>query len=154
VVPVEEVSDKREYAARTIRPKLHRKIPEYLVGLRTTALGKDSTGLSVRGLDVSRPGRLLAGLDLDRSVPPNPRFRGGTREARRLLRRFLKHRLGAYGENRGHPETDDVSHMARYLHFGQVSPVWLALQVRRTTHGSKADREAYLEELIVRRELA
>jgi deoxyribodipyrimidine photo-lyase len=154
VVPVEEVTDKREYAARTIRPKIQRQISRHLVGLRATPLGKDSTGLGVPGLDASRPGRLLDRLELDRSVAPNPLFRGGTREARRLLRRFLEGRFARYDANRGHPETDDVSHMGRYLHFGQVSPVWLALRIRDAAQGHKADREGYLEELVVRRELA
>lgn len=31
VVPVDTASDKREYAARTLRPKLHRHLEEYLV---------------------------------------------------------------------------------------------------------------------------
>jgi len=31
IVPVWEASDKQEYAARTIRSKLHKKLPEYLV---------------------------------------------------------------------------------------------------------------------------
>lgn len=41
--------------------------------------------------------------------------------------------------------------MSPYLHFGQISPVYIALQVLET--GSPGT-EAYLEELIVRRELA
>jgi deoxyribodipyrimidine photo-lyase len=154
VVPVEEVTDKREYGARTIRPKIQNQLAKYMVGLRRTALGKDSTGLSLRGLDTSRPLRLLDRLKLNRSVEPSPLFRGGASEARRLLRRFLKDHFARYDENRGRPETDDVSHMSKYLHFGQVSPVWLARQIRDSAQGRKANREAYLEELVVRRELA
>ena len=44
--------------------------------------------------------------------------------------------------------------MSPYLHFGQISPVEVALAVRDAKHASQADRDAYLEELIVRRELA
>jgi deoxyribodipyrimidine photo-lyase len=44
--------------------------------------------------------------------------------------------------------------MSPYLHFGQISPVYLALQVRDAQEGQGIDRAAYLEELIVRRELA
>jgi deoxyribodipyrimidine photo-lyase len=44
--------------------------------------------------------------------------------------------------------------MSPYLHFGQISPVYLALQVRDAREGQGIDRAAYLEELIVRRELA
>ena len=43
--------------------------------------------------------------------------------------------------------------MSKYLHFGQVSPVWLALQVRAAAPASNENRDAFIEELIVRREL-
>jgi hypothetical protein len=54
---------------------------------------------------------------------------------------------------RNRPEADGVSHMSKYLHFGQISPVYVALQVREaaTREENRAD---YLEELVVRRELA
>jgi hypothetical protein len=38
-----------EYAARTIRPKIQKQLSRFLIGLRATTPGKDSTGLSVRG---------------------------------------------------------------------------------------------------------
>ena len=44
--------------------------------------------------------------------------------------------------------------MSPYLHFGQISPVEIALAVRAAKAGDDDDRGAYLEELIVRRELA
>jgi deoxyribodipyrimidine photo-lyase len=43
--------------------------------------------------------------------------------------------------------------MAAYLHFGHVSPIELALKVLAAT-APKADADSYVEELIVRRELA
>ena len=81
-------------------------------------------------------------------------FRGGTGEAKRIFRRFLDKRFSSYQENRNQPKTDDASHMSKYLHFGQVSPVWLALQVRAAAPASNENRDAFIEELIVRRELA
>jgi len=44
--------------------------------------------------------------------------------------------------------------MSPYLHFGQISPVRLAMAVRDAKSGQESDRDGYLEELIVRRELA
>lgn len=41
--------------------------------------------------------------------------------------------------------------MSPYLHFGQISPLYIALQVLATDSPGK---DAYLEELIVRRELS
>ena len=97
---------------------------------------------------------MLAKLDLDRTVPPvSHRFRGGTSEAKRLLREFLTEHLPEYEESRPHPETTHVSHMSKYLHFGQVSPVQVALAAREAKAADN-QRESFLEELIVRRELA
>jgi len=154
VVPVNEVSDKREYAARTIRPRINTRRDRYLVELATTAIGKHSLNLSVEGLTLSDIDAVLDGLDPDRSVPPSPLFKGGAREAGRVFKAFLEKRFDSYTRNRNHPETNDVSHMSKYLHFGQVSPVWLANQIRGTDRGTAEDREGFLEELIVRRELA
>jgi len=47
-----------------------------------------------------------------------------------------------------------VSHMSPYLHFGQISPLYIALQARRAREAPVEAREAFLEELIVRRELS
>ena len=44
--------------------------------------------------------------------------------------------------------------MSPYLHYGQISPVALALAVKAAKQGDAEDRAAYLEELVVRRELA
>ncbi|MDH7499231.1 MAG: deoxyribodipyrimidine photolyase, partial [candidate division NC10 bacterium] len=78
-------------------------------------------------------------------------LQGGTSQARRHLRAFLQKRIDDYPEARNDPTRDSLSQMSPYLHFGQISPLWIALQVLRT--GSPG-REAFLEELIVRRELS
>lgn len=154
VVPVEAASGKAEYAARTLRPKIHRLWSAYLVELAPTPLKMDSLGLGVKGLDLEDLDAVLAKLDLDRSVPPvSHLFKGGTSEAKRLLRRFLTEHLPEYEESRPHPETNHVSHMSKYLHFGQVSPVQVALAAREAKVADN-QRESFLEELIVRRELA
>ena len=44
--------------------------------------------------------------------------------------------------------------MSPYLHFGQISPLYLALEVLKKREELQADSAAYLEQLIVRRELA
>lgn len=154
VVPVDVASDKREYAARTLRPKIQRHLDDYLVELNTTALDRDSLRLDIQGLDSSDPEKLLSTLKLDRSVSPAPMFKGGTSQAKRIFRSFLENRFSTYEENRNQPQTDDVSHMSKYLHFGQISPVWLALRALDGNHGHREDRDSFIEELVVRRELA
>jgi deoxyribodipyrimidine photo-lyase len=82
------------------------------------------------------------------------RFRGGTGEARRRLRTFLGTGLDGYARGRNEPGGFRCSLLSPYLHFGQISPVEVALAVRAAPLAAAADRRAYLEELIVRRELA
>jgi deoxyribodipyrimidine photo-lyase len=155
VVPVTEASDKAEYAARTIRPRITRQLARYLVLPRSPSLRQRAPDMAIPGLDLGDIGRVLRRLDIDRSVPPvDAFFKGGTREAKKHLRRFVEHRLARYSDHRNQPQTDDISHMSPYLHFGHISPVYLALKVRDARQGQGVDRAAYLEELIVRRELA
>jgi deoxyribodipyrimidine photo-lyase len=111
--------------------------------------------MGIPGLDLTDIERVLQRLDIDRSVlPVTAFFKGGTREAKKHLRRFIEKGLPRYSDHRNQPQTDDVSHMSPYLHFGHISPVYLAFRVRDAREGLGVDRAAYLEELIVRRELA
>lgn len=154
VVPVEEASDKQEYAARTIRPKLHKRWPTYLVALSETKPKHSSSKLRVAGdIDVSSPEKALAKLKLDRSVKPSDHFVGGQVEAGQRLKRFLAANLNGYDEGRNEPAAGHTTTLSGYLHFGQISPLEIALAVR-DTKAPKADREALIEELCVRRELA
>ncbi|MGD9310753.1 MAG: deoxyribodipyrimidine photo-lyase [Desulfosarcina sp.] len=154
VVPVAVVSTKAEYAARTIRPRINKHLDDYLVLTRAIRPRISSLDLDIDGVVLDDIDGLLSGLSIDGKVLPVTRFfKGGTGEAKKRLRRFIR-RLDRYDLNRNQPQTDDTSQMSPYLHFGQISPVYLALQVRNASQGQKKDREGYLEELIVRRELA
>jgi deoxyribodipyrimidine photo-lyase len=114
-----------------------------------------ATGLRLDGgMPIDDPDAVLRSLAIDRSVPPvSDRFRGGTAEAKRRFGEFLKQRLARYDRNHNQPQTDDISHMSPYLHFGQISPLYLALEAARAS-APPAARDAFLEEMIVRRELA
>jgi deoxyribodipyrimidine photo-lyase len=155
VVPVAVVSSKAEYAARTMRPKLQRHLPTYLQPCPRYRPKHGSLDLSAPGLPLDDLDRLLDPLAIDQDVAPVTRFfKGGPTEAKRRLRHFTTHRLARYTAHRNQPQTDDVSGMSPYLHFGQISPAFIALKIRDAASGTQADRDAYLEELVVRRELA
>ncbi|WP_375456586.1 deoxyribodipyrimidine photo-lyase [uncultured Methylobacterium sp.] len=155
VVPVEIASGKHEFAARTLRPKLHRLWDGFLEPVAAQVVRHRADGLGLEsGIDVSDPGPVLAGMSLDTAVPPVKRFTGGETQARRRLEAFLAEGLSGYGGGRNRPEAAAASHMSPYLHFGQISPVEMALAVRAAKAGDDDDRQTYLEELIVRRELS
>jgi deoxyribodipyrimidine photo-lyase len=154
VVPADAASDKQESAARTLRPKLHRLWPQYLVPLAQTRVRHPSLAMKVRGdVDVSEPAKALSTLKVDRSVLPSDHFEGGQDEAGRRLKRFLGKTLAGYAEGRNEPAAAHTSMLSAYLHFGHVSALELMLAVR-DSDAPAADRDAYLEELGVRRELA
>ena len=152
VVPVELASGKQEHAARTLRPRIQDHLDDFMVALNPTKPEKQSSNMQEDGLDLSDIGKILDGMDLDTSVGAlSHLYRGGNSEAKRIFRRFLKKSLPDYDANRNQPQTDFVSHMSKYLHFGHVSPIWLALEAKEAGGGGNTD--SFLEELIVRREL-
>ncbi len=52
VVPVDLVSGKQEHAARTLRPKIHEYLEDFLVELKPTKPEKQSVNMKVDGLDL------------------------------------------------------------------------------------------------------
>ncbi len=154
VVPVRTASQKEEYAAATFRPRIARRLDHFLRPVETTAPKHPSLHLQLTGVDLSRPKDLAAQLPIDHTVKASPLFRGGAAQARARLEMFVAEKLNHYASDHSDPGRDCVSHLSPYLHFGQISPIEIALAVRAARRRSRASREAYLEELIVRRELA
>lgn len=151
IVPVETASAKEEYAAATLRPRIHRVLDAYLKPLRRTPLRARSAGPDLESWDIGDTAAALARLELDRSVGRVAAFRGGAGEAERRLRAFVERKLAAYAVDRNDPALDGLSGLSPYLHFGQISPLAVALAVQA---GPAYGQAAFLEELIVRRELA
>jgi deoxyribodipyrimidine photo-lyase len=143
---------KQQYAARTIRPRIHARIAKFLVPSKNPA-AKKQWRRPPNVASLSLEDDLMARWKIDRSVGPVSSFRGGTSEALRLLDEFVDIKLINYAQQRNHPEVDGTSRLSPYLHFGQIGPLTIALAVRKAKVPS-AQKQAFLEELIVRRELA
>jgi deoxyribodipyrimidine photo-lyase len=156
VVPIKQASDKAEHAARTLRPKLHRQFERFCIGLNPTEPAHDGARLKVPSewpLD-DVPG-LVSELGVDASVKPvSALFRGGEDAAKQRFRAFLRESFEPYADHRNRPETSDVSHQSMSLHFGHVSPIWLIRQAREHRRKGGKPYEAFVEELLVRRELS
>jgi deoxyribodipyrimidine photo-lyase len=168
VVPVEVASPKVEFAARTLRPKINARKAAFLKTLPARCPKRSAPARGPKGLDVRRIEVILAApaLAIDQAVAPvSDLFPGGTAAARAGLAAFLGPVFPRYDVDRARPEAPAVSRLSPYLHFGQISPVEVALAVeaRRARAGEgaaagpaavAAARAAFLEELLVRRELA
>ena len=149
VVPSKLIPGK-QYAARIIRPKLLALRDEFLAP-STSSAAKTPWKHNLKSLPCD-----LSALDtmkIDRSLQPAPAIRGGTREAKRLLREFVNKKLVSYPERRNQPEDEGTSRLSPYLHFGNISPVTIAREVLKSDAPNEA-KDAFLDQLIIWRELA
>jgi len=153
VVPCFVASDKCEYMARTIRPRIHRLLPEFLEpfpalpGLRPldAALAKKLPEWSWEQVEQGIPG--LSGASRSRY------FAAGEGAGAIALDAFTGAGLRGYAQKRNDPSLDGQSGLSPWLHFGMLSAQRAALEAAES-RAEAADKEAFLEELIVRRELA
>ena len=156
IVPMRRI-DKREYAAYTLRPKIKRLLPEYLQSLdKVHAKHRFESEVPSFHTDVKQDTipQLVASCDIDHTVAPSLTFQGGRSAAEKLLQHFLQNNLKRYAKDRNQPSEHATSQMSPYLHFGQISSLEIALAVRDYAKDHKLLGDEYLEELIVRRELA
>jgi deoxyribodipyrimidine photo-lyase len=150
IVPVWQASDKENFSAGTFRPRIKAKLDDYLKKTRHITPLCDSLGINIDSFEIQNIEETISRLNIDRSVKKTS-FKGGTDEAKRLLDDFIKKKLDSYAEKRNDPNQDATSNMSPYLHFGQISPLYIALKILASNSKGK---ETYLEELIVRRELS
>lgn len=150
IIPCWVASDKEEFAAHTFRPKVHQKLREYLTAL--PSLGKQAEAGAFVPTNVDWDA-LRDKMTFDESVSVVDWITPGTQAAKLTLRRFLDDKMDEYAEKRNDPNEDVLSGLSPYLHFGHVSAQWVAREVNEAMETDKAGREAFLEELIVRREL-
>ncbi|MEC9491025.1 MAG: deoxyribodipyrimidine photo-lyase [Halanaerobiales bacterium] len=152
VCPIEEVSDKEEYAAYTIRKKINSIRAKYLkIYQREKLQNKAKIQLNDSDLNfVDNLDRYLEQMEFKEKISYGDYFVGGYQPARQKLEDFIKNKLKHYDKKRNIPHLNYQSDLSPYLHFGQISAQEVALEALN----SKYEAESFLEELIVRRELA
>lgn len=130
ILPARVISQKQEFAAATLRPKVNVNIFKYLLNYP----------------------RL--------QVHPFPQVKGYSAEKQTYqakanidLALFIEQKLDLYDEFRNDPTKNVISNMSSYLHFGQISSQRIALEIIKSD-AQRQNKEAYLEELVVRKELA
>jgi len=175
VIPIWLTSEKQEVGAYTIRPKIHKKIAQYLVEPKPIIRHPiDWPGIikTIDDLDDMINGVLEgispSGIVLD--------FESGEESAKDALEYFVVNKLSNYAHYRNDPSLDGQSDLSPYLHFGQISALKITLRLREEAIKLGEDihilsspkmpkPEDYkskilyginslLEELLVRRELA
>ena len=152
VIVPSKLLEKAQYAARIIRPRIKAHLKQFLVpcsNSKAHVAWKPSRALHSLPVDFN----ILEGWKIDGSVSAVSSFKGGSREARRLLRDFLQHKLNGYATKRNKAELDATTRLSPYLHFGHISPLTIMLAAQKA-EAPQEDKDSLFNELVVWRELA
>lgn len=150
IVPCWVASQKKEFAARTFRPKIHRLLQDFLEDFPT--FRKHRYPWPDSAAQVEWDG-VRESLSVDESVGALEWIEPGPGAALEQLDRFIEERLARYDEDRNDPNAPGQSNLSPYLNFGHLSAQRVALELNGR-EGSTGAVEDFLEELIVRRELS
>lgn len=156
VVPVWKASDKKEVGARTIRKKITDKLPEYLTELPKFVSPANSPAASITKITGTKVDwvAVKAGLSVDRTVREVEWCTPGSAAALKAVEEFCSERLKIFAEKRNDPNVDAASNLSPYLHFGQLGAQRMALMVKEHHRKHSESVKSFLEESVVRRELA
>jgi len=181
IVPCWMVSTKQEFGAHTFRPKVYKLLSNFLEDFPVITKQKIPESFSIKSKSIVDTSNLdwkkfAATFSVDVTVPPVTWITGGETNAKKVLNTFLKNTLPLYAVKRNNPNEHAQSDLSPYLHYGQIAPQRVVLEVvnavglsiekllheRKNSAGSQSKNNttlresasAYLEELVVRRELS
>jgi deoxyribodipyrimidine photo-lyase len=127
IVPCWKASPKQEFAARTIRPKISRLLPNFLEVFPNLQRHAIPWKGKVSPIDWNT---IEKSVKVDDSVAEVNWIKPGEGAAQRALKRFLREGLRLYDEARNDPTADGQSNLSPYLHFGHISAQRVALAIR------------------------
>ncbi|XP_060098824.1 deoxyribodipyrimidine photo-lyase-like [Heteronotia binoei] len=151
IVPCWVASDKQEYGARTIRRKIHDRLAEFLTEFPPVI--RHPYPSSIRAEDVDWDA-CFASLKVDCSVKEVGWAKPGTAAGLAMLEEFMEERLKSFGAERNDPNKAALSNLSPWFHFGQIAVQRAILEVSKHRRRYKESVEAFVEEAVVRRELA
>lgn len=150
VVPVWKASEKREVGARTLRPRIHKVVNDYL---QTFPDVKPNTA-QLLGLPAFQRNEYETFLNMDESVPVVPWAKPGTEAANTQFQFFVDHGLKKFDQLRNDPNEKNVcSNLSPWINHGHISFQRIVLDVKKLNKYANGTA-SYIEEGVVRRELS
>lgn len=123
IVPVEESSNKEEYSAATLRPKILAKLNYFLEMPSEIIPNKSSLNLELDTIEIDNADNIFSSFKIDNKVDKSGYFMGGSSKAKIAFEVFFKNSLVEYEKTGSNPENGLCSNLSPYLHFGQISPI-------------------------------
>ncbi|MGC9342658.1 MAG: deoxyribodipyrimidine photo-lyase [Bacteroidales bacterium] len=150
IVPARIVSNKREFGAYTLRPKIHKKLEEFLDDFPMLEKQEKLNTFNIQKTDWDKA---FSSLKIDKNIKAVDWIKPGQEAAMTAMENFFGEKLSDYNEGRNDPNKKVLSNLSPYLHFGHISAQRVALELLKK--GDKnANIDSFLEELIVRKELS
>ncbi|MCI4377822.1 hypothetical protein PGIGA_G00207860 [Pangasianodon gigas] len=151
VVTCWEASNKLEYAARTIRGKITKLLPEFLTEFPPVDTHPHLSTKTAKKVDWEE---VMSSLEVDRSVGEVLWAKPGTAGGIAMLESFIDQRLRLFATERNNPNANALSQLSPWIHSGQISAQRVLLEVRRWGKRLTESVSSFTEELLVRRELS
>ncbi len=156
IVPVKKAYEKLAYGAYVVRSSIMRKIASYR-DFKALVTIENKTRIPIDEVfDLNNIKSALSNTTLNQSVKPYETFSGGYSQALKHLEYFFKNQIKHY-DLRSDPGLNIQSYMSMYLHFGQICSLEIYEYVTDLYTLQSIDTQVYeqfIEQLIVRRELA
>ncbi len=167
-IPVWETSPKQEFAARTIRGKIHTKLPGFLEEHEELQVHKEN-GVLLESVKAVNWDEVKAKVVCDEFVIGIGDFIPGEKGARKVLKYFLEEKLAAYDEARNNFNTDGQSNLSPYIAHGNISRRRIIVEllkiaditieeafdpIQNGSNGKLGSVAAFIEECVVRAELS
>lgn len=173
-IPVWHASPKQEFAAHTMRGKIHRIFPDFLENYSTLSIHHENHELlkSFAPLDWDD---IKAKISCREDVTGTGIFIPGERAAQKVLTDFLGHKLTQYETARDAINEDGQSNLSPYISHGNISRRRIILELlkkinskeknvitvvdafdarKNGSNGTMGSVAAFIEECVVRAEIA
>ncbi|MEE6516903.1 hypothetical protein FKM82_026755 [Ascaphus truei] len=151
IVPCWVASIKQEYGARTIRRKIHDQLSQFLTEFPPLSKHPHDSKLAPESIDWDA---CYASLEVDRTVGEVEWAKPGTAAGVGVLQTFISQRLKMFNSDRNNPNRSALSNLSPWFHFGQLSVQRAILEVQKYRSKYKESVDSFVEEAVVRRELA
>ncbi|XP_046383944.1 deoxyribodipyrimidine photo-lyase-like [Ischnura elegans] len=151
IVPMWVTSNELEYAAYTIRGKIKHHLPEFLTHFPPVISHPYPGTVKAEPVDWAAA---EASLQVDQSVKEVSWAVPGTSAGLNYLQSFVANRLQLYATKRNEPTVKAQSNLSPWIHFGQISIQRCVLEVQEKRPKCPESVDGWVEQAVIRRELA
>ena len=167
-IPVWELSQKQEFAARTIRSKVYAKLPLFLEDFEQLVVHTPNKNIldDVPAIDWEN---IRSSIVCDEDVASGGVCIPGEKKAKESLQKFLYDRLDEYQDRRNMINKDGQSNLSPYISHGNIARRRIIRELLKKTHveiekafdaiengsnGKMGSIASFIEECVIRAELS